>query len=442
MVKHTETGEEAPRRSRSHAPIGQAKEGLTTSIQKVAKFSEQVGDFGELVGDFTEKVGDITGRAAGILTSRDARIVRVRLSLTALLVTLLALVVAAVGNYYSLPHTPEETVDRYLAAQVRGDYTSSINRPAYSFGSTYLTNAIYSAAEGRIDSYTITGTRIDGPGIAQVSVEAVVDGHSHAFTLPLTLEPRTGPFNDLWVISTPTHAALTLTSPVALASVRINDQPLTLPVTRRTADANGYNWSVPTPPGTYTFSLPSNSYYTLGSTGPSITIPFPGDEATSLDHQALTLDVRPSPRMWNEANDLVTAWLERCERSRRLESPGCPSSQLHGEDTTETIRNVRWELTSRPAFVLEQDSQKPDTWHASRYRPATFTVTYTADGQAQRETIDFFINAEIVSDGTFADIRVGLGGQEETEAQVRQAEETEAANQSTLEQVADTDTTR
>lgn len=441
MVRNTETGEEAPCRSRSHAPNDHAKEGLSTSIHKVTKFSEQVGELGELVGDLTGKVGDFTGKAAGILTSHDARIVRIRLSLTALLVTFLALVVAAVGNYYSLPHTPEETVDRYLAAQVRGDYTSSINRPAYGFGSTYLTNAIYSAAEGRLESYTITGTRIDGLGSAQVGVEAVVDGNKHTFTLPLTLEPRTGPFNDLWVISTPTHAALTLTAPVALASLRVNDQPLTLPVTRRTTDHNGYNWSIPTPPGTYTFSLPAHSYYTLGSPSPSITIPFPGETADLTD-QHLTLDVRPSPRMWREANDLVTAWLERCERSRRLEPPGCPTAQLHGAESTETIRNVRWELTSRPAFVLEQDPKKPDTWHASRYRPATFTVTYTADGQAQRETIDFFINAEIVSDGTSADIRVGLGGQEETEAQMRQAEATEDATPITLEQVADNETNR
>ncbi|WP_237243019.1 hypothetical protein [Rothia nasimurium] len=409
-------GEQWLARAVSHARPEAVRDTFTTSIQRVSRIPGHVGEF--------------SGRAAGVLTRKDARTVRVRLILTTVFVTLLAVLVAAVGNYLSLTHIPEDSVDRYMSALERGDYIAGIDRGAYSdFTYTYLTNSIYRAAQGRVENYTITGTSKDATGQVTASVLATVAGQDHQLTLPLTQVPRTGPFNDSWQLATPAQSYLTLTAPVALAGVQVNGQSLDLPVTRRTETEAGYQWVIPILPGTYEFTLPSSSYYTLNHADHVITAPLPGQGPAT---QELTLDVRPSPRMWNETNNLITSWLERCESARRLDVAGCPTSLLYGEDSTATISNVSWELTDRPAFYLVPDRTDPRIWRASRYRQATFEVTYLADGKAQREIIPFYINAEVVSDGAQASISVGLGGSEESEAQLREAITSEDAAKSTL----------
>ncbi|MDY6052309.1 MAG: hypothetical protein SPI83_07915 [Rothia sp. (in: high G+C Gram-positive bacteria)] len=377
-----------------------------------------------------ERINRIPGRAAGILTRKDVQIVRVRLILTTLFVTFLAMLVAAVGNYFSLTRTPEGSVEHYMSALERGDYVAGIDSDAYSnFDYTYLTNSIYRSAPGRVEKYTVTGATEGPDGQAHASVLATIDGQDHEMILPLSKVHRTGPFNDTWDLATPAQSYLTLTAPVALAGVQVNDQSLSLPVTRRTETEAGYQWIIPTLPGTYNFTLPASSYYTLSHTDHTVTAPLPG---SADNHQELTLQVRPSPRMWNETNNFITSWLERCESARRLDVAGCPTSTLHGSESTATVSNVVWKLTDRPAFYLVPDRTDPRVWRASRYRQATFEVTYLAGGKAQREVIPFYINAEVVSDGNQATINVGLGGSEESEAQVQQAIREEESSTSTL----------
>lgn len=404
---------------RSRSP--HLRETLTTSLERVTKIPGHVGEF--------------SGRAAGILTKKDARSVRLRLTITAVLLSLVAAFVAAVGNYYSLPHTPEDTAERYLSALKEGNYVSGLDRSAYnSFERTYLPNAAYAAAEGRIEDFTLLDTTYTGEEYATVHAEVSVDGQQHHLALPLKLATRTGPFNDLWEFSEPTYRSLTLQAPVALNDLGVNQTAVGLPANRRASSEAGYEWKIPLPPGTYSFSLPDYSYYRLVNP-PTVTAPLPGQGS---DLQSVELALRPSPRMWEETNTLIESWLERCESARRLNVGGCPTSEIYGSDSTATITDVQWKLLDRPVFFLVQDTQRADTWRASRYRPATFELTYLADGKAQRETINFYISAEVVSNGSHADISVGLGGSEESEAALLQAINSEDAAKSTLQKYAET----
>lgn len=413
MADRKKDGAQWLRRTVNRAHSQQLRATVATSLHKVSHIP-----------------GQLSGRAAGILTRKDARTVRIRLTLTTLAVTLLAVLVAGVGNYLSLPRTPEESVDRYLTSLKDGNYVSALDSGAYNtFAHTYLTNAIYRGAENRVDDYTITGIHQDAGGGVSADVLVSSGGQEQPITLNLTQVPRTGPFNDTWKLTNPAQTTLTLNAPVALTSVQINGSSLDLPTTRRTETDSGYFWSIPTLPGTYTFTLPETSYYTLAHTKHAVTAPLPGHGNPT---QELTLDLRPSPRMWNETNDLITSWLDRCAGSRRLDMADCPTSALHSEDSTVTISNVTWELTYRPAFYLVQDRHDPSVWRAARDRPAIFEVTYLADGKAQRETIPFYINAQVVSNGFQADISVGLDGSEETEEQLRETLNSETSAQPTL----------
>lgn len=362
-----------------------------------------------------------------------SRTVRVRLTLTTIFVSLVSALVAAVGNYLSLTHTPEASVDRYMSALERGDYITGIDREAYSnFNYTYLTNSIYRAAQGRPENYTITGTERGANGQVTANLLATIDGQEQGLTLPLSQVARTGPYNDSWQLAIPAQSYLTLTAPVALAGVQVNGEPLNLPATRRTETETGYQWTIPTLPGTYKFTLPGNSYYTLKHANHTISAALPGQGQAS---QELTLDLRPSPRMWKETNNLISSWLERCESARRLDVDGCPQSALEEKKPALSVSNVVWKLKSRPAFYLISDPDQPGAWKAAEPAPAQFEVTYMADGQAQRETISFYIKARVVSDGSQIDIRVGLGG-EENQEQLRRTISSEAASKSTLEKFA------
>lgn len=421
MVQKKKDGEQWLSRAVQRARPEHLRETFTTSIDRVTKLPGQMGEF--------------SNRAAGVLTAQNARTVRFRLAVTAILVSLVAAIVAAVGNYYSLPHTPEETAEHYLSALEKGDYLAGLDRSAYrSFEYTYLPNAVYRAAEGRIESFSLTGTDYTATDRATARAVVTVDGQEQSLYLPLHQVVRTGPYNDLWEFTAPTYRTLSLTSPVALGSITVNNRAVDLPEGRRSQGDAGFSWQLPLLPGDYSFTLPADSYYTLAGS-PAVTADLPG---TGTDPALLNLEVRPSPRMWAETNSLVEYWLKRCESARRLDAPGCPTSSTHGSESTADITDVQWELIDRPAFYLVQDAARADTWRASRYRPATFELTYLADGKAQRETIDFYIGARVVSNGSHADISVGLGGSEESEADLRQAINSEEAAKSTLQKYAET----
>ncbi|MFW0183840.1 hypothetical protein ACN082_10125 [Rothia sp. CCM 9417] len=422
MVERDKNEEQRSARSVLHAHGEQLRENFSASVQKVGRFSGQVGEFSE--------------RAAGILTRRDARSIKIRLTLTALFVSVLALVIASVGNYYSLPHSPEEAAEQYIQALQRGDYIDGLDEEAYrSFTYTYLTNTIYSSAQGRVESYTILSSAPEPDDHAEVTVRALANGQEHDFVLPFVLEPRSGPFNDTWKLATSAQNYLQLTTPVDLSEITVNGHSLSLPKTRRLRVDGGYSWLVPLLPGAYTVSLPSTSYYVLSPVERTVTSPLPDG---SNEISPLNLEVRPSPRMWRETDELIDSWLSRCESSRRLDVVGCPTSAIYGNDSTVTISDVQWKLVSRPAFYLVQDTAKPSLWHASEHEQAVMDLTYLADGKAQREIITFTIDAEVVSDGNHADISVGLGDKKTSREELQESVSDDVLSQPTLQQFAAT----
>lgn len=409
MVERDRSEGQGSPRSALHVRSEHVRDTFSTSVHRVGAFSE---------------------RAAGILTYHDARSVKIRLTLTATLVTVLALVIASVGNYYSLPHSPEEAADRYMQALQNGDYVAGLDEEAYgSFTHTYLTNTIYGSAQERVESYTILGSAPGLNGEADVFVRATINGQEHEVKLPFVLEPRSGPFNDTWKLAAPAQNYLLLTAPVDLSELAVNSHTMSLPKTRRLVTDGHYSWLIPLLPGTYTVSLPSTSYYLLSPVESTVVSSLlDGSGETTQVH----LELRPSPRMWREANELIDSWLSRCESSRRLDVVGCPTSAIHGKDSTATISDVQWKLVSRPAFYLIQDSNNPGLWHASEYDQAVMELTYLADGKAQREIIRFTIDVEVVSDGSQADMSVGLGHERSSREELRESVSRDALSRSTL----------
>lgn len=349
-------------------------------------------------------VGMLPRRASGILTRKDRKTVRLRLALTAILVSILAVLVASVGNYFSLPHSPEQSVNRYLSALEEGDYIRGLDRSSYSFGSTYLTDSIYRKATGRVSDYRVLDTQVEGTK-ATVKVAVTVQGVEKELSLPLRLVEKSGPYNDTWVLDTPSQTSVTLTAPLALSQLSVNGATLDLPATRRATDGDGQHWAIPFLPGSYSLDLPEDSYYSLVGGAQTLEVALPTLPVLT-DRVSFTL--RPSRRMWSETDALIQSWLDRCSESRRLYTTGCPAPGRQGLDEGD-VSEVRWRQVSRPALYLLQDDQKPDTWAASRYAPAVFEVTYRYRGKAQRETVSFYIDAQVVSDGSQADISVGLG---------------------------------
>lgn len=420
MAERDKEGRQRNPRSALHTRSEHVRETFSASVQRVGRLSDHMGEFSH--------------RAAGILTRQDAQSVRTRLSLTALLVTVLALLITSVGNYYSLPHSPEEAADRFMGALQQGDYVKGLDEEAYSsFAHAYLTNTIYSSAENRVESYTVLGSTPGTDGQVNVAVRATIDGQDHELSLPFVMEPRTGLFNDTWKLAASTQNYLKVTSPVELTDIAVNHHTLELPVTRRTSSETGYAWVFPLLPGTYTVSLPETSYYVLSPAEYTVVSPLPGEGQVTAH---LTLDIRPSPRMWRETDELIDSWLKRCESSRRLDTPGCPTSALHKKDSTATVSDVRWELISRPAFYLVQDPSDPTRWHASHYEQASMQLTYLADGKAQREIIKFTIDADVVSKGNQADISVGLGNKKTSKEELQEASSHDVASRSTLQRFA------
>lgn len=349
-------------------------------------------------------VGMLPRRASGILTRKDRKTVRLRLALTAILVSILAVLVASVGNYFSLPHSPEQSVNRYLSALEEGDYIRGLDRSSYSFGSTYLTDSIYRKATGRVSDYRVLDTQVEGTK-ATVKVAVTVQGVEKELSLPLRLVEKSGPYNDTWVLDTPSQTSVALTAPLPLAQLSVNGVTVDLPATRRTAGGDGQHWTIPFLPGSYSLDLPEGSYYSLVGGAQTLEVALPTLPVLT-DRVSFTL--RPSRRMWSETDALIQSWLDRCSESRRLYTTGCPAPGRQGLDEGD-VSEVRWRQVSRPALYLLQDDQKPDTWAASRYAPAVFEVTYRYRGKAQRETVSFYIDAQVVSDGSQADISVGLG---------------------------------
>lgn len=393
----------------------------------------------------------------GLLSRREVRSVRRRLAWTAFALVLIAGVLAAVGNTFLVNHTPEQAVEKYLAELRDGRYLTGIGRDAYGVPATsYLSDAAYAAGAGRVEAFTLVG--MDGAGQKEHrNITALVRTSlgTDAVTFPVRLVDRPGPFNDSWEVDGPRYGMLEVSSTVMVPGVGVNGVVANLRHGETGVGESGYGvmrhepepgyphgaleaalgevpaaeglqpqgpreaavrWRIPALPGQYAYGTEGLPYYSLRAAPPPTEVGMLDDAAHRVD-----LPLRPSPRMWSEADREIEEWLAACTASTLPDPSGCPSSRAlaRGDVEREEIENVEWGAPERPALALLQDAAGDPTgrtWEASGHAPGRVELRYEVGGQARSETLTFPIQARVVSDGRTAQITVGLPDSEESQA--------------------------
>ena len=347
-------------------------------------------------------------RAAGILTYSETRSVKRRLWWALAVVVILSILVATIGNYISTVRTPTEAIEKHFNNLRDGRYFRAMDRSAYGDDSVvFLKNSIYRQSPGRVESYSIEEIQeSDNTATAQVKVKA--DGKEQLVHLNVVKDHKTGIFNDAWHLAEPGQKLLSVENSFPLDEISINGYPVDLPDTGAFSPEESSYWKVALLPGKFEFGMPKDSYYSVVGGSYSVGVGFNQDSLKPLQYK-----LRPSYRMWSETDQEIDKWVQKCMNSRSLSPEGCPASKTPAE---KNITEVEWNLISRPVMYLEQDSQKGDTWHASKYKPAEFTVTYEKNGKKITEKISTPIDATVVSSGKSASIEVKAGEPSESSA--------------------------
>lgn len=381
-------------------------------------------------------------RPSGVLSRAEKLVVRRRLALVAVSLTLLAAALAGIGNYLMADSTPHRAVTSYLKALKDGDYLAALGRSVYRDDSlTFLKDSTYRAAENRVEDFTILSID-EYETTARATVEVVVAGRKQTLILELHKVQRTGIFNDAWELDYDPHVFQYITAPLPLDALTINGRKVNL------EGSNESTWKIPLLAGSYTVGLPENSYYALAQKQPRVNV---GLE----DHVDLflNLSLRPSERMWKESNEAIHRWLDHCERSTSLAPRDCPVSSLFADSglplqeveaqaspspspTARTskrdsyvskvpeVQGVSWTLVKEPSLVLVQSEESPTVWRGSEGLSATFLLTYSRDGIKYRELIPFTLKVQVESRGQSAQHSVSLGEQGEAEVTSSETPET------------------
>lgn len=393
---------------------------ITGSVASARRRSVKVAS--EFVSSTTRRVASTRRRAAGILTRAEKISVRRRLIIVALSVILGAAAVSAIANYFAAAHTAEEAVEDYMHNMEYGNYLQTIDRSAYGHEDyLFLKNSMYRAAQDRVQEFHIDRIETWGER-ARAQVTAVVDGQEQQVGIDLVLEHHGGLLDDSWRLASAPQTMVKYSSNVNIDRLLVNGQMLKAAKSSTDKNTDPAQLNVALLPGKFTIDLPEDSYYTVVGGAVQTEVPL---VKTPLADQ--TIKVRPSERMWSETDTAITEWTDECLLSRSLETPHCPSSAKYNHNGiakqvsaarvgstaspstgAHKIDDVEWTLVDRPALWLLQDAQSGNSWHASKYKPATFLLTYTMDGKQMREEIQVNIDATVVSSGSVADISVGM----------------------------------
>ncbi len=360
-------------------------------------------------------IANTTRRAAGVLTKAEKRSVRRRLVIVGVAISVTVLLLASLGNYFFTTHHPEAAADKYLSSLEKGNYFNAIDRSAYGDSSVvFLKNAIYRETTDRVESYEIQS--IDqNANVADAQVEVTVDGKQESSTLKLVQEHKSGFFNDNWHVDDSSQAIQEVRSVVPLSELNINGQTVKLNDSLFGRQEASSFWRIVLLPGTYSFSLPSDSYYRLQN-GPIQVRMGLGEQ----DLSPLNIDVKPSSRMWEEADGAIQNWIDACTSADSLAPHGCPVSAkynaaglpLESSDKSSAsaraheISQVEWKLLERPALWLRQSENDAAVWFADEYKPAQFELSYKVDGKTRTEKVSAYIDTRVEARGTQANIEV------------------------------------
>lgn len=365
------------------------------------------------------------GEVVGVLTAEQSR--RLRRTLLRWLVVVVALVtvVSSAVNWVVVEREPQDPVDAWLTGIEEGRSRQLLSRDeAVRHDPTLdvFPNRVYRHAAGRVSGHEILGVRQDGER-AEVRARVRWDGREEEHTYRVHRVERTGPFNDRWELDERDAAPLSVHLPAAVDELSVNGQSVPLRGDDRVPDPQGPGgaWRFEALPGEYAVGLPGNSYYAVAEPLAPRTVAFRAPRPLSV-----TVRLTPSPRMWQETEERIRAWLQACMAAAEPAPEGCPASRRYtaaGEPLAPDpavslppgragaeITDVQWRLVSRPALVLVPDEGDPLRWHADPYRPAVAELSYREDGEQVVERIDFHVRATVRSAGSSAEITVGPGG--------------------------------
>ncbi|WP_346845966.1 hypothetical protein [uncultured Rothia sp.] len=360
---------------------------------------------GQRIRESSRRITIGSRKAAGILTRSETRALKKRLLWATLAVVLLGALITSVGNYIFVARTPAQAVEKHLGQIERGSYFWAIDRSAYANNSVvFLKNSIYRKSPHRVENFAVESVFETGDS-ATVHVRVRVDGKDETVALDLVKDHKAGIMNDTWRLAEPEQKLLSLQNSFFVDKISINGSTVRL----RESDAQRsetekkeiLTWDVALLPGGFIFDMPQDSYYSMVGGPYEVNLGLTDSEIDPLEFK-----LRPSERMWSETNQKIDAWVQKCVASRSPVTEGCPGGS---ETSTEGVKDVHWELKERPVMYLEQDKNAADTWYASKYKPAKFTLTYTKNDKKITENISVDIDATVVSSGSTASIEVKAG---------------------------------
>ena len=358
----------------------------------------------------------------------------------ALVLTFVVVAVTAwctAANYFLVERTPEAPVDTYLS-YLEGGSSRQVMAPLLvdqeSGLRQVLTNPAYRGAANRPQHHEFTGTRVTGDR-AQVGVDVRLgDGTTVRREYPVEKDTAWGPFNDSWRLSDRDDVTVAVELPAAVDALAVNGQKVRPEAANVTAargedaDPQARTWRFEGLPGQYDVALPEDSYLLAREHSPAV--------VSMADPQAAStrVDFEASPRMWEDVERAVQDAVGRCRSVLRFDAARCPlprelrrvASSEGREDGTEGKRAedagedgdtaalpegvsaVRWELTSRPALLLEQDERDPLAFHAVPFRAAQAKVTWVEKGRTVSRPVSFDIEVTARTTGEHLDTDVQL----------------------------------
>ncbi|WP_233542827.1 hypothetical protein [Kocuria tytonis] len=337
---------------------------------------------------------------------------------------------ATAANYFMVARDPEAPVDTYLN-HLEGGSARQVLAPLLlrqEHGLAQLpSNALYRAAANRPRGHEFVGTRVTGD-TAVVSADVHLgDGSTVRRDYTVRRAVSRGPFNDAWQLLERDNAPVTVRLPAAVDALAVNGVPVRpdagslTSAAGTTAGAPARAWRFEALPGEYDVALPQHSYLLASEHATAV--------MSLADPRPTTVDLRfdASPRMWEAVDREIRGTVARCERVLHFDAAHCPVPRELGRAASSTrtapasssapavqggipegVSNVRWELRSRPALVLEQDEREPLVFHAVRFRPATATVTWLEKGERKKGTAEFGIEVTARSTGAELDTAVQL----------------------------------
>ena len=350
-----------------------------------------------------------------------------------LLVVVVLMVVVVVAwttliNFLTVSRDPQDPVDEYFdrleggsARQVLAPLSSVRKDPTIQI----LPNPVYRNAADRPAGHDVVATAVHG-NTADVTVDVRMgDGQECRLTYTVHKRRAWGALNDSWQLHERDNATVRVHLPAELDSLAVNGRTVRPDgaALRATDGSPARTWQFEGLPGVYRIGLPEHSYYVAGN-----------DASNRIDIRdprpvAIDLDLTPSPRMWQSADDEVTRAIEHCESSPLVDAQRCPLPDEVAAGTAASateaapassatprpaggprvITDATWELESRPPLVLQPDTGQPLQYHAQRYRPAVAKVTYRdGEGQEVSERVRFGVEVSVHSTGDRAQTRVRL----------------------------------